>query len=180
MWLMESGVLCRDRTGRSLLRMGGLVALIIGGGLLPTACGSSASTAASSFTALSSSCIPPAFRLFGAPTAPPKELSTPLEAKVLSSFAVFRRSARPGDELSRLKPEGTYLNRELGKLYELSGYYPAYVRHLVLGGRHYFVIPAYGRSEAVVPAHCLPPESTANWSTSSTDASSSQSTASSR
>jgi hypothetical protein len=49
------------------------------------------------------------------------------------------------------------LRRELHKDYELSSYYPAYVRQLtgLPGDRRYFVIPAYGRSEAVPPAHCL-------------------------
>jgi hypothetical protein len=76
---------------------------------------------------------------------------------ILSRFAIFRRSALPGDKPSRLTPEGGGLERELSKLYELSGYYPAYARELTVpsDGRRYFVIPAYGRSEAVVPAHCL-------------------------
>jgi hypothetical protein len=109
-------------------------------------------------TRLSSSCIPPAFRLFGPGPAPAKELSTPLDATILSSFAIFRRSALPTDELSGLKPGSDGLDRELSKVYELSGYYPAYVRQLTRlpDGRRYFVIPAYGRSEAVLPAHCLP------------------------
>ncbi|MFZ1925152.1 MAG: hypothetical protein WAU42_03310 [Solirubrobacteraceae bacterium] len=56
-----------------------------------------------------------------------------------------------------MKPGADGLDRELSKVYELSGYYPAYVRQLTRlpDGRRYFVIPAYGRSEAVVPAHCL-------------------------
>lgn len=87
----------------------------------------------------------------------PKQLSTPLDATILSSFAIFRRSALPGEELFGLKPGGDGLDRELSKVYELSGYYPAYVRQLTRlpDGRRYFVIPAYGRPEAVVPAHCL-------------------------
>jgi hypothetical protein len=135
-----------------------MVTLIAGLGLILTACGSPAGTATASVTRLSSSCIPPAFRLFGPRPAPAKELSTPLEATILSSFAIFRRSALPSDALSGLKPEGDGLDRELSKVYELSGYYPAYVRQLTRlpDGRRYFVIPAYGRSEAVLPAHCLP------------------------
>jgi hypothetical protein len=135
-----------------------MVALIAGLGLILTACGSSAGTATASVTRLSSSCIPPAFRLFGPRPAPAKELSTPLEATILSSFTIFRRSALPSDALSEVKPEGDGLDRELSKVYELSGYYPAYVRQLTRlpDGRRYFVIPAYGRSEAVLPAHCLP------------------------
>ncbi len=102
--------------------------------------------------------MPAALRLFGARPALPKELSTPLDATILSNFAVFRRSALPGDQLSGLKPDGDGLERELSKVYELSGYYPAYVRQLTRlpDGRRYFVIPAYGRPEAVLPAHCLP------------------------
>ncbi len=81
-----------------------------------------------------------------------------MEATILSSFAIFRRSAVSSDALSRLKPGGDGLDRELSKLYELSGYYPAYVRQLTRlpDGRRYFVIPAYGRPESVLPAHCLP------------------------
>ncbi len=75
----------------------------------------------------------------------------------MSSFAIFRRSALPRDEPSRLNSGGGGLDQELAKIYELSGYYPAYVRQLTSGpdGRRYFVVPAYGRSEAVVAAHCL-------------------------
>ncbi|MGN6373231.1 MAG: hypothetical protein ACTHM1_09620 [Solirubrobacteraceae bacterium] len=81
-----------------------------------------------------------------------------MDATILSSFAIFRRSALPSDVLARLRPEGDGLDRELSKAYELSGYYPAYVRQLTRlpDGRRYSVIPAYGRSEAVSPAHCLP------------------------
>ncbi len=127
-------------------------------GLILAACSSSAGIATESVTHMSSSCIPPAFRLFGSRPALPKELSTPLDATILSSFAIFRRSALPSDKLSGLKPGGDGLDRELSKVYELSGYYPAYVRQLIRlpDGRRYFVIPAYGRSEAVLAAHCLP------------------------
>lgn len=57
-----------------------------------------------------------------------------------------------------MKPGDDGLGNELAKLYELSGYYPAYVRQLtgLPGRRRYFVVPAYGRSEAVVPANCMP------------------------
>jgi hypothetical protein len=137
--------------------MSGLVVLIAALGLILTPCGSSAGRATASVTRLSPSCIPPAFRLFGPRPALPKQLSTPLDVTILSSFAIFRRPALQGDELSGLKPGGDELDRELSKVYELSGYYPAYVRQLTRlpDGRRYFMIPAYGRSEAVVPAHCL-------------------------
>src|ERR1700683_3738747 len=130
-----------------------MVLLFAALGLILTACSSSAGTA----TAMSPSCIPTASRLFRPQPALPQQLSTPLDATILSSFAIFRRSALPGDELSGLKPGGDGLGRELSKVYELSGYYPAYVRQLTRlpDGRRYFVIPAYGRPEAVVSAHCL-------------------------
>jgi len=155
---VSNHLLGQVRVGRLPAYPSGMVALIAGLGLILTACGSSAGTATASVTRLSSSCIPPAFRLFGPRPAPAKELSTPLEATILSSFTIFRRSALPSDALSEVKPEGDGLDRELSKVYELSGYYPAYVRQLTRlpDGRRYFVIPAYGRSEAVLPAHCLP------------------------
>jgi hypothetical protein len=71
-----------------------------------------------------------------------------LDAAILSSFAVFRRSALSRDELSGLKSGGDGLDRELSKVYELSGYYPAYVRRLTRGldGRRPFAaIDAGGR-----------------------------------
>jgi len=134
-----------------------LVVLIAGGVTIALARSGGATAPITRMANGSSSCIPPAFS-FSAPRPPlPKELSTPLDATILSSFAIFRRSVLPSDELSGLKPGGDGLDRELSKLYELSSYYPAYVRHLIRlpDGRRYFVIPAYGRSEAVVPAHCL-------------------------
>ncbi len=161
---MSDHLLGQDRVGRRSACVSGLVALIAGLGLILSACGSSAGTVTATgtvtagVTRLSSSCIPPEMRLFGPRPAPAKELSTPLDATILSSFAIFRRSASSGDELAGLKPGGDGLDRELSKVYELSGYYPAYVRQLTRlpDGRRYFVIPAYGRSEAVPPAHCLP------------------------
>lgn len=154
---MSDHLLCGDRAWLRSACMSGLVVLIAALGLILTACSSSAGTATASVTRLSPSCIPPAFRLFGPKPAPPKQLSTPLDATILSSFAIFRRSALPGEELFGVKPGGDGLDRELSKVYELSGYYPAYVRQLTRlpDDRRYFVIPAYGRPEAVVPAHCL-------------------------
>lgn len=135
--------------------MCGLVALFAGLGLI-AGCGSSGGTAASRVTRLSSSCVPPALRsIFGSRRRPaPKERSTPLESTILSSFAIFRRPALRSDEPAGFATGG--LRRELYKDYELSSYYPAYVRHLTgLAGRRYFVIPAFGRPEAVPPAHCF-------------------------
>jgi hypothetical protein len=122
-----------------------------------TACGSSAVTATARVTRLSSSCLPPAFNLFGPRRPLPKELATPLEAKIRSRFAIFRRPALPGEEPAGLNLAAGGLRSELYEDYELSGYYPAYVRRLTRlpAARRYFVIPAYGRSEVVVAAHCL-------------------------
>ncbi|MGO9322407.1 MAG: hypothetical protein ACLQBY_16620 [Solirubrobacteraceae bacterium] len=138
------------------------MALFVGLCLAFAACGgSSTGTAAGGVARLSSSCIPPEFRIFGAQSALhgplPKQLSTPLSAAILSRFAIFRRPALSSDELSGLSSGGGGLDRELAGVYELSRYYPAYVRRLARlpDGRRYFVIPAYGRSEAVLPAHCL-------------------------
>jgi hypothetical protein len=134
--------------------MTGLVALIAGLGLIFAACGSSAGIAAGGIVRVPPSCIPPAFRFTGPQRPVPKELSTPLEATILSSFAIFRRPALPGDNPPGLYPGG--LRRELYKDYELSSYYPAYVRQLTgLTGRRYFVIPAFGQPEVVPPAHCF-------------------------
>jgi hypothetical protein len=120
--------------------------------------GCSAGTAKVAGSRLSSSCIPPALRLFGPPQAPAKELSIPLAPAILSRFAIFRRSVLPSDEPPSLKSVGGELGRELSKDYDLSGYYPAYVRQLTRlpDGERYFVVPAFARPEAVPPAHCLP------------------------
>jgi hypothetical protein len=135
--------------------MSGLVTLIAGLGLIFAACGSSTGIAAGArLVRVPPSCIPPAFRFTGPQRPVPKELSTPLEATILSSFAIFRRPALPGDEPPGSSPGG--LRRELYKDYELSSYYPAYVRQPTgLTGRRYFVIPAFGQPEAVPPAHCF-------------------------
>lgn len=147
--LVSDRQLCRDRAGRRSTCVSGLVALIVGLGLIFAACGSSAGTATARATHPSPSCIPPALRLFGPQRLAPKELSTPLEATILSSFAIFRRPTLPDDD-----PPG--LRRELYKDYELSSYYPAYVRQPTgLVARRYFVIPAFGQSEAVPPARCF-------------------------
>jgi len=134
-----------------------MVALIAGGVAIAVA-GSGSATAPITKMPGGSACIPPAFS-FSTPRPPlPKELSTPLEATALSSFVIFRRPARPGDEPPGLNPAAGGLGRELYKDYELSSYYPAYVRQLIglPGNRRYLVIPAFGRPEAVPPAHCFP------------------------
>lgn len=157
---MTDHLLCWDRAWLRSACMGGLVVLIAALGLILTACGSSAGTATASVMRLSPSCIPPEFSKRGllGPRRPlPKALSTPLDAAILSSFTIFRRPPLPSDEPPGLNLAAGGLGRELYKAYKLSSYYPAYVRQLTRlpDGRRYFVIPAYGRSEAVLPAHCL-------------------------
>jgi hypothetical protein len=74
-----------------------LVALVVGIVTIALA-GSGSPTAPVTKMPGGSACIPPAFN-FSAPLPPlPKELSTPLEATILSRFAIFRRSSVPSDE----------------------------------------------------------------------------------
>ncbi len=84
--------------------------------------------------------------------AEPKELPGPLEASILSSFAVFRRAAQPSDQLPALSLAGSDLDSEL------SSYYPGYVRQLLelSDGSRYFAIPAFERPAHIPPAQCLP------------------------
>ena len=122
-WLRAVGAVSKESRPRTrqaraegrFACVGGLVALIAGLGLILTAATPPQGTAMASVTRLSSSCIPPAFRPFGPRPASAKELSTPLDATILSSFAVFRRSALPSDELSGLKPGGDGLVFPLSK-----------------------------------------------------------------
>jgi hypothetical protein len=140
--------------------MSGLVVLIAALGPILTACGSSAGTATARLTRLSPSCVPPEFSergLLGPRRPLPKALSTPLDAAILSSFAIFRRPPLQSDEPPELNLATGGLGHELYKAYKLSSYYPTYARQLTRlpDGQRYLVIPAYGRPEAVVPAHCL-------------------------
>jgi hypothetical protein len=135
-----------------------VLVVLVAAGVTIAVAGSPSATAPITKLPGGSACIPPAFN-FSTPRPPlPKELSTPLEATTLSSFAIFRRPARPSDEPPGLNPAAGGLGGELYKDYELSSYYPAYVRQLIglPGNRRYFVIPAFGRPEAVPPAHCFP------------------------
>jgi hypothetical protein len=135
-----------------------VLVVLVAGGVTIAVAGSPSATAPTTKMPSGSACIPPAFN-FSTPRPPlPKELSTPLEATTLSSFAIFRRPARPSDEPPGLNPAAGGLGRELYKNYELSSYYPDYVRQLIglPGNRRYFVIPAFGRPEAVPPADCFP------------------------
>jgi hypothetical protein len=113
---------------------------------------------ASSSVRESPSCVPPAFRLLGPRPPLPKELSTALDDRIVSSFAVFRRAPQARDKPRDLDAASGGLSRALGKYYELASYYPAYVRRLIesRGGEPSFVIAAFARSERVPPARCLP------------------------
>jgi hypothetical protein len=145
-------------TRARIAAMSFVLMVLVAGGVTIAVAGSGSATAPIAKMPGGSACIPPAFS-FSAPRPPlPKELSTPLEATTLSSFAIFRRPARPSDEPPGLNSADGGLGRELYKDYELSSYYPAYVRQLIglPGNRRYFVIPAFGRPEAVPPAHCFP------------------------
>jgi hypothetical protein len=145
-------------TRARIVAMSLVLAAIAAGGVTIVAAGSGSATAPITKMPGGSACIPPAFN-FSIPRPPlPKELSTPLEATIRSSFAIFRRPALPSDAPPGLNPAAGGLSRELYKEYELSSYYPAYVRQLTRlpDGQRYFVIPAFGRPEAVPPAHCFP------------------------
>jgi hypothetical protein len=146
-------------TRRSLLAFFSLLGSI----LLSVGC--SAETAATRSTdqltvsdtgSLPSSCVGALARsrLLGPRPTSPRALSTSLQAGILSRFALFRRDAQESDEPLI---QADSLASELAKDYELSSYYPGYVRQL---GRHagdrYFVIPGFGRPEALPPAHCRP------------------------
>jgi hypothetical protein len=137
---------------KSLAALTGVLGLVV-------ATGCSAEQATKGATQqYSSSCIPPAFRISAPRPLLPKELSTPLEAAILSSFAIFRRPELPSDESPGLEQPAGSLDRKLDRDYELSSYYPTYVRQLARlpDGRRYFVIPAFGRPETVPPTHCFP------------------------
>lgn len=108
---------------------------------------------------LSSACIPPSLRAFAPKPAPPRQISAPPEPQILSRFAIFRRPVGGAGQpraLSSLEPR---LRRDLFSRYELSRYYPGYIRQLSgLGGAdRYFVVPAFGRREAIPPSGCFPP-----------------------
>jgi len=144
-------------TRARIAAMSFVLVVLVAGGVTIAVAGSPSATAPITKMPGGSACIPPAFN-FSTPRPPlPKELSTPLEGTTLSSFAMFRRPALPSDEPPGLNPADGGLGRELYKDYELSSYYPAYVRQLtgLPGNRRYFVIPAFGRPEAVPPAHCF-------------------------
>jgi hypothetical protein len=82
----------------------------------------------------------------------PVELSSPLEAGILSRFSIFRRTALASDRLPVLSPAGV----ELGA--QLVSFYPDYVRQVKVlpdGGR-YFVVTGFGRPHSIPPVGCMP------------------------
>lgn len=91
------------------------------------------------------------------PTAPPKELTTPLNASIVSKFAIFRRTLSARDQPSPESSVEGAIAREIAQNYKLSSYYPAYVRRVigVSGSQLYFIIPGFARSEPLPPLHCL-------------------------
>jgi hypothetical protein len=127
------------------------IALIAASGSLGLTVGCSASSTA--VARRGASCVPPSLRLFAPRPPAPTELAGSLEPALLSTFKIFRRSARLNDQ-PPLASGG--LARELRKDYELAAYFRALIRRLVRlpGGREYFVVPAFARPEAVPPAHC--------------------------
>jgi hypothetical protein len=132
-------------------------ALLIGLlGLMALAGCSTKSTSVVS-TRRATSCLPHALTLFGPRPIPPKELRTPLEARLISEFALLRRSRLPADDPSRGDLEGLTLSVYLAKTYTLASFYPAYVRVLDVSshGHRYYVVPAFGRPEALLPG-CAP------------------------
>lgn len=82
----------------------------------------------------------------------PVELKGALEQTTLSSFAVFRRAALPGDQIPALSNVGNQLD------FQLASYYPAYIRQVAAlpSGARYFVVPGFERAVSIPPAHCLP------------------------
>ncbi|HTZ65671.1 MAG TPA: hypothetical protein VMB51_16345 [Solirubrobacteraceae bacterium] len=130
----------------------GVFAVIVSAVLAGRTAGSTGAT-----TRLSRSCLRQLALKAFAPRPLPTELSTPLEASIVSSFAIFRRPALPSDAPPPSGLAGGELRRQLHQSYELAGYYPAYVRELVAlpGGGRYFVVPAFALREAQPPAHCL-------------------------
>ncbi len=83
----------------------------------------------------------------------PAELSSPLEAGVVSRFAVLRRAALPSDQIPALSPVGVEVDSQL------ASFYPASVRQVLAlpNGSRYFVVPGFAQSVQVPPADCLPP-----------------------
>jgi len=121
--------------------------------LISSGCSSAATKVGDSFDR--SSCISPVVPETRQ-TAPPAELMTPLNASIVSNFAIFRRMVSVRDEPSPDALAGRTLQDEIVKDYKLSSYYPAYVRQIYVGPRRhqYFVIVGFGRPELTPRPRC--------------------------
>jgi hypothetical protein len=91
--------------------------------------------------------------LWSSRSVAPAALHTPLPSDILSNYALLRRAPTPADELP-LELAG--IAGELARHYELSSFWPGYVRRLGVSraGLRYFVVPAVARPEAPLPANC--------------------------
>jgi hypothetical protein len=80
------------------------------------------------------------------------ELSSPLEAAILSRFSIFRRTALAGDQLPLLSSAGVELAAQL------VSFYPGYVRQVEVlpDGARYFVVPGFARPHGIPPGDCMP------------------------
>jgi hypothetical protein len=139
-----------SRSGSSAALMAALATIV--------ASGCSGGTAKSGVKSRGSACIPPALNSFASEPSLPKPASTSLESSIRSRFAIFRRSPRQGDQPRTSNPGGGGgPARMLGREYELSSYYPVYIRRLPVppAPRRSYVVPAYGRPETVPPARCF-------------------------
>ncbi len=142
--------------GRHLVLRGRVLALLLGvAGLLLVGGCASQSTARSASLPPSPSCFP-ALGLFGPRPSPPRELSTTLDPAILARYTLFRRAAQPTDTPPAQALAGRTLAGEIAQDFTLASWYPAEVRQLDTRTRaSYYVIPAFGRREAV-PSSCRP------------------------
>jgi len=135
--------------GRVFVQLLGVLGMLLVGGC------AGQSTARSASPPPSPSCFPE-LRLFAPRPAPPQALSATLDPAILAHYAIFRRAAQPADAPPSKALASRALARELAQDFTLASWYPAEVRKLdVPTHARYYVIPAFGRREAV-PASCRP------------------------
>ena len=143
---MRHHLIARGRVFAPLLGVLGL--LLVGG------CAGQSSARSASLSP-SPSCFP-GLRLFTPSPAPPHALSATLAPAILARYALFRRAVQPADAPPSKALAGRTLARELAQDFTLASWYPAEVRKLDSRTQaSYYVIPAFGRREAV-PASCRP------------------------
>jgi hypothetical protein len=134
-----------------------IVLLVLMGTVFSAGCSAGDSSAVYMNESFASSCIGAIvrYKFLHPQRTLPQALSTPLPMSILTRFAIFRRLASPSEKA--LSNE-TRLAQVLGKAFELSNYYPDYMREIATNGdgSRYFVIPAFGRAEPLPPAHCRP------------------------